>query len=218
MTIPQPTATDTPATFPESTTGAPAGRALASAIAVFLGGYLLLASFAGTQLMQVSLNLLAPLSGRPTLDLPAAYAVLVVLQFLFAMIVVVVGLNLGRGPAGGRLLASGLVVVGSLLTFVVLGARLSGLLNFPGGQAGIPFQMVVANYWFSIVLIVGVAWLLTRGARLGWLSLLPVLLLIPLPVVFALNGIESGISTLVLYLVSGLIGAGIIAAGRPLRD
>lgn len=218
MTIPQPTTTDTSTTFPESRTVAPAGRGLASAVAVFLGGYLLLASFAGTQLMQVSLNLLAPLSGRPTLDIPAAYAVLVVLQFLFAIVVIVVGLTLGRGPAGGRLLASGLVVGGSLLTFVVLGARLSGLLNFPGGQAGIPFQMLFANYWFSIVLVVGVAWLLTRGARLGWLSLLPVLLLVPLPVVFALNGIESAISTLVLYLVSGLVGAGIIAAGRPLQD
>jgi hypothetical protein len=218
MTIPQQATSDTATTFPESPVAVPGGRGLASAIAVYLGGYLLLASFAGTQLMQVSLNLLAPLAGRPTLDIPAAYAVLFVLQFLFAIVVIVVGLNLGRGPAGGRLLGSGLVVVGSLLTFVVLGARLSGLLNFPGGQAGMPFQMLFANYWFSIVLVVGVAWLISRGARKGWLSLLPVLLLIPLPVVFAMNGIESAISTLVLYLVSGLVGAGIIAAGRPLRD
>lgn len=193
------------------------GRALASAIAVFLGGYLLLAGFGGF-LGQTSLSLFGTLAGRPSPEYPASIMVLAVLQFLFAMIVVVVGLFLGRGSSTGAVVGSIVVVVGSILTFAFIGMRLNGLLPFPGGPSGIPFQAVFANSWFAIVLFVGIAWLLTRRARVGWLALLGTLVLVPVPIALQFAGVETGIVQIVMYLLSGLVGAGIILAGRPFRD
>ncbi len=192
------------------------GRNLASAIAVFLGGYLLLAGFSGF-LGQTSMSLFANLSGRGGPEYPASIMVLAVLQFLFALIVVVVGLFLGDGPVTGKLVGAIVVVVGSILTFVFLGLWTNGIVNFPGGQAGIPFRAVFANTWFAIVLFGGIAWLLARGARLGWLTLLATLILIPIPTAFVFAGVESGIVQIVMYLLCGIVGVGIILAGRPLR-
>ena len=193
------------------------GRSLASAVAVFLGGYLLLASFAGL-LGNVALIVVAALSGRPSPELPTSTIVLLVLQFLFAIGVVVAGLLVGPGPVLGRALGTVLVVAGSLLTFVTVGLRFNGLLPFPGGRDGLPYQAVFANPWFAIVLVVGIAWLLSRGARLGWLSLLGTVVLIPLPVTMMLANAENGVVQIVMFLLSGLVGAGIILAGRPWRD
>lgn len=194
----------------------PAGS-LASAIAVFLGGYLLLAGFSGF-LGQTALSLFATLGGRPGPEYPVTTMVLAVLQFLFAIGVVVAGLLLGRRSTTGTLLGILVVVVGSLLTFAFLGLRFNGLLPIPGGQAGIPFNAVFVNSWFAIVFFVGVGWLLTRGARLGWLSILGTLVLIPIPIAFQFAGFESGVVQIVMYLLSGIVGAGIILAGRPLQD
>lgn len=213
MTIPHPPLSDSA----DGAVPAPGGRGLASAIAVFLGGYLMLASFAGTGITSVAMNLFASIDDRPGVGIPVSYAVLAVLQFGFALVVVVVGLLLGRGAVAGRLVGSALVVIGSLVLFLVLGARLSGMLRFPSGEAGLPFQMFFANPWFSVVLVVGVAWLLGRRARLGWLSLIAVVVLIPLPAMFVLNGIEAGVIQIVMFAVSAIVGAGIIAAGRPWR-
>lgn len=220
MTIPQPTP---PSPYPAEETGYPAptvgrpGRSLAAAIAVFLGGYLLLASFAG-QLGMVSWSIVAGITGRPSPDIPAATAMLLVLQFLFAIVVVVAGLILANGSAVGRLIGAILVLVGSLLTFTFIGLRISGFPLFPGGREGIPFQAVFHNSWFAIVLVVGVAWLLARRAKLGWLSLLGTLVLIPVPTAFVYAGVESGVVQIVMFLLSGIVGAGIILAGRPWRD
>jgi hypothetical protein len=193
------------------------GRSLAGAIAVFLGGYLLLAGFAGF-LGQTSLVLFSAVAGRPGPEYPGGIMALAVLQFVFALIVVVVGLFLGRLSASGALIGAVVVVVGSLLTFAFIGMRLTGLLPFPGGRDGIPFQAAFANPWFAIVLFVGVAWLLSRRAGLGWLSLLGTLLLIPVPIALQFGGVESGIIQIVMFLLSGVVGAGIILAGRPFRD
>jgi hypothetical protein len=193
------------------------GRNLASAIAVFLGGYLLLASFSGF-LGQTSLSLFADLVGRGGPQYPVSIMVLAVLQFLFAMIVVIAGLLLGNGPAIGKLVGAIVVVVGNILTFVALGLWFNGLLPFPDGPADIPFRAVFTNTWFAIVFFVGVAWLLSRRAGLGWLSLLGTLLLIPVPTALLFAGVESGAIQIVMYLICGIVGVGIILAGRPLRD
>jgi len=52
----------------------------------------------------------------------------------------------------------------------------------------------------------------------GWLALLGALVLIPLPIGLTSAGVEASIATLVLFGLSGVIGAAIILAGRPLRD
>jgi hypothetical protein len=193
------------------------GRGLAGAIAVFLGGYLLLAGFSGL-LGQASLSLFATLSGRPGPEYPGGLMTLAVLQFLFALIVVVGGLLIGRVSTTGALVGAIVVVVGGILTFVVLGLRLNGLLPFPGGRDGIPFQAVFANPWFAIVLFVGVGWLLARRAGIGWLTLLGAVLLIPGPIALQFANVESGIIQIVMFLLAGVVGAGIVFAGRPLRD
>ncbi len=68
------------------------------------------------------------------------------------------------------------------------------------------------------MLVVGVAWLLTRRARLGWLSILGTLVLIPVPIALAFANVESGVQQIILFLLAAIVGAGIILAGRPLRD
>lgn len=199
------------------TAAARPGRGLAGAIAVYLGGYLLLAGFSGF-LGQTSLALFSALAGRPGPEYPAAIMALAVLQFLFALVVVVAGLLIGRRSVVGALIGAVVVVVGALLTFLVIGMRLTGLLPFPGGPAGVPFQAVFANPWFAIVLFGGVAWLLARRAGLGWLALLGTLLLIPVPIALQFGGVESGVIQIVMFVLSGIVGAGIVLAGRPLRD
>lgn len=192
-------------------------RGLAGAIAVFLGGYLLLAAFAGF-LAQASLTLFSGLAGRPGPDYPDSIVALAILQFLFALVVVVTGLVLAARSRSGALIGAIVVVLGAVGTFLVLGGRLSGAMPFPGGPAGVPVQAVFANPWFAIVLFVGVAWLLARRARLGWLALLGALVLIPVPTALQFGGVESGVVQIVMLLLSGIVGGGIIAAGRPLRD
>ena len=216
MTIPQ----QTPLPSPVAGAGHPVrrpGRSLASAVAVFLGGYLLLASFA-SQLGIVSWSLFAGLVGRGSAEVPPDTALLVVLQFLFAIGVVAAGLLLGDGPTVGRVLGVVVVAVGSLLTFAFVGLWISGAVPFPSGRDGIPFRAVFANTWFAVVLVVGVAWLLTRRARLGWLSLLGTLILIPVPIALQFAGAQGYAINLVMFVLSGLVGAAIILAGRPLRD
>lgn len=194
-----------------------AGRTLAAAIAVFLGGYLLLNAFAG-QLVVATSSALSGITGRPSPYLPETVVLLYVSQFLFALVVVVAGLLLAEGPRTGRLIGAAVVVVTSIVTLLLLALRISGITPFPGGRAGIPFQALFNNHWFAIVLFVGFAWLLTRQARLGWLALLATLVLVPIPIALAFAGADAGVTQLVMYLLSGLVGAGIILAGRPWRD
>lgn len=194
------------------------GRTLAGAVAVYLGGYLLLLSLAASQLASVGMNVLNAIAGRPQIGIPFSFGVLLVLQFAFAIAAVVAGLMLTSGPIGGRVAGAALVVVGSVVIFLVLAARMSGVVDFPGGQAGIPFQALFANAWFGVVLVVGVAWLLSRRAGAGWLALLGALVLVPVPIALALNGVESGVAQIVLFALAAAVGLGIIAGGRPLRD
>ncbi|MEO5534248.1 MAG: hypothetical protein ABIR17_03870 [Pseudolysinimonas sp.] len=194
------------------------GRSLASAIAVYLGGYLLLSVFTNGELSRVSGNLFGAVLDRPTPELQSDQVALYVAHSVFALAVVVAGLFLGRGPLVGRVVGSIIVVVGSTATFVVLGLRVTVGLPFPTGRDAIPFDMVFANPWFATVLFVGVAWLLTRRARLGWLAIVGVVVLIPLPLWMAFAHISSGTSSLILLTLSAIVGAGIILAGRPLRD
>lgn len=213
MTIPH---ADAPAYTHERPAIRP-GRTLAAAVAVFLGGYLLLDAYAG-QLVVGMASVLSGITGRPAPYLPETAVLLFVSQFLFALIVVVVGLLLAEGSLAGRLVGALLVVVSSIVTLLILSLRISGVSPFPGGRDGIPFQAIFANSWFAVVLFVGIAWLLARRAKLGWLALLATLLLIPVPTALWIAGVEAAVVQLVMYLLSGVVGAGIILAGRPFRD
>lgn len=133
-------------------------------------------------------------------------------QLIFAVAVVVVGYFLSSAPVSRKFIASLLVVVVVPLFLVVQVGRLTGSI---GG--GIPLSITLANPAFMTVLSVGAGWLIARGARLGWLALLLTVVLIPIQFVFAMAAVGGVISQIVVLVVSAIIGAVIIAAGRPLR-
>lgn len=180
------------------------GRALASAVAVFLGGYLVLSALGG-QLV----NALAGFSGAgPEL------AVLFVLQLVFALAVVIGGYFLAPASAGRKLVASAIVVLGVILVIALMITRLTGSL---GPIGGIPTMITLANPAFMTVLLVGAGWLIVRSARLGWLTLLAAAVLIPIQLIMNLNGIGFAITQIVVLFFALVVGAAVIAAGRPAR-
>jgi hypothetical protein len=189
------------APFPTSTVNY---RTLASAIAVFLGGYLVVSALTG--------QLVVIVSGISSL--PVEYALLTITQALFAVAVVVGGLMLAPAPIATRLLASAIVVVIVVVCAASAAARITGTF----GSVGVPVSMTLANGYFMAVLAIGAAWLIVRSARMGWLAALATVVLIPIPYLFAVSGIPTGYMQLVALVLCALIGAGIVLAGRPLRD
>jgi hypothetical protein len=190
---------------PAPTVAVPAdrSRALASAVAVYLGGYLILLAFSS----QIALAL------SSLGNLPPTYTALLLAQLIFAVVVVVVGLFLAPASAGRKVIASAIVVAGVVIALVSVILRVTG--GFAG--AGVPVSLTVANTTFMTVLAVGAGWLIVRSATAGWLALLLALVLVPLPYVFALSGLESALIQFIALGVAAAIGAVIIWAGRPLR-
>lgn len=178
------------------------GRLLASAIAVFLGGYLLISAVGG----QLPIALSGYTGGGPEL------AVLLLLQLAFAVAVVLTGFFLAPGAVGLKLIASAIVVVGVTITVVILVARINGSIS-----AGIPLLSTLANPYFMTVAVVGAAWLVVRSARLGWLALLATILLIPIPTLMTTMGVTFATAQILILFVAAIVGVGIIAAGRPAR-
>ena len=179
-------------------------RTLASAITVFLGGYLLISSLSGQlgySISSISRN-------------PIEVTAYLVLQALFALLVVVVGFVLAAAPIGTRLIAAGVVFASALIVLVTQAVTLTG--SF--GASAVPARATFGNAYFMTLLAVGAGWLVVRRARLGWLALLAALVLIPVPYLLVLSNVPSIITQIVSLTLSAVVGAGIIAAGRPLRD
>lgn len=179
-------------------------RTLASAITVYLGGYLVISSLTGQLAFMVS----------GIQSTPLEVSVYFVLQALFAVAVVIAGLLLAQAPVGARLIASGIVVVAVIICVVTQVIRLtSGM-----GAIGLPASLTIGNGHVMALLGIGAAWLIVRSARLGWLTLLGAFVLVPVPYLMAMSNIPSVINQVVALLLSAIIGAAIILAGRPLRD
>jgi len=179
-------------------------RTLAGAISVFVGGYLVTAALTG----QLALFL----GGRMQVDIEVI--VLLVSQAIFALAVVIVGLSLVRASVTARLIATVVLVAVVVIAVATQSARLNGNV----GPASMPLSFTLANPYFMGALGVGAAWLIVRSARLGWLAILAAAILIPLPFAFAYAGIAGALTQTVLLALSGLILAGIVFAGRPLRE
>jgi len=176
------------------------GSALAAAVALYLGGYLVLFALSG-QLVSA----LAGFGGGPE------YLPLFGGQALFAVVAVIVGLLLAPAVASRKIIAILVVVVGVGAT---LGAEVARLTSNVGG---VPLSMTLGNPYFMTVLVLGAAWLIVRYARLGWLALLLAFVLIPLPYLFSFAGISLAITQPVLLIITGIIGLAILAAGRGPR-
>ena len=179
-------------------------RTLASAITVYLGGYLLISALSG----QLAYSLSG--SSRNPIELTA----FLVLQALFAVLVVVVGLMLAAAPMATRMIAAAIVIVSALIVIFTQAVSLTGAL----GAGAIPSRMVFGNAHFMLVFAIGAAWLIVRAARIGWLALIAAFVLIPVPYTLVLANIPSIITQMVVLALSAIIGAAIIIAGRPLRD
>lgn len=179
------------------------GRAWLSGALVFVGGYLVLLALTS----QLVTQLAGFGAGSPV------FTVLLLAQLAFAVAVVVVGLLGTPGPLAGRLVGALVVVVGVPILVAVLTLRISGALRL-----GAESSFTVGNPWLMTVLLVGAAWLLARGARLGWLALLAVVVLSPVPFWLVTAGADAGVVPLVMYALTALVGAGILLAGRPWRD
>lgn len=180
------------------------GRAFLAAALVFVGGYLVIAALNG-----FLVNVVAGLGQSSP-----AIAALVVGQFVFALLVVVAGLFATPGALGGRVAGAALVVVVVVIVLLLVASRINGLLRVPPLAA----QMTFANVWLMTVLVIGIAWLIVRRARLGWLALLGVVVLAPVPYLLTFAGVESAIVQILMFVLSALVGAGILAAGRPWDD
>jgi len=179
-------------------------RTLASAITVYLGGYLLISALSG----QLAYSLSG--SSRNPIELTA----FLVLQALFAVLVVVVGLMLAAAPMATRMIAAAIVIVSALIVIFTQAVSLTGAL----GAGAIPSRMVFGNAHFMLVFAIGAGWLIARAARIGWLALIAAFVLIPVPYTLVLASIPSIITQMVVLALSAIIGAAIIIAGRPLRD
>lgn len=178
------------------------GRSLASGIAVFLGGYLLLLA-----LISPLVGALAGFTGSGP-----GYTALLLLQLGFALLVVIGGFWIAPAAAGRKVAASVLVLVVTVLVLVVSVARISGSLRL--GQ--LP-TFTFANPWFMAVLAVGAGWLIVRSARAGWLAVLLALVLSPLPFAFAIAGLDTAITQILMLTATLVAGLGILLAGRPGR-
>jgi hypothetical protein len=176
------------------------GNVLAAAVAVFLGGYILVQSLTG-QLPTA----LTGFAGQ------AEVLPLLIGQLVFALAAVIVGLCLAPASGARKLVASVVVVVGTVIAIAVETARLTS------GFGGIPATLTLANAYFMVALFLGAAWLIVRSARLGWLTLLLTLVLVPLPYFFALQSVQFAISQPILLIVLGIVGVVILLAGRPRR-
>lgn len=177
------------------------GSVAASAVAVYLGGYILVLALTNS----LATALIGYGAGPDVIALLLG-------QLLFAVVVVIVGFCLAPAPAARKLVASLIVVVGVIATVASQTARLTS------SAGGIPLGVTLANQFFMVALIVGAGWLIVRFARLGWLALLLTVVLIPLPYAFSYLGVTAGISQGVLFVLLGVVGAVILLAGRPWRQ
>lgn len=176
------------------------GSALACAVALFLGGYILIAA--------LSSQLAAALAG---FGAGPEYLPLFFGQLLFAVLAVVVGLLLAPAEASRKVIAIVVVVVAVAATLAAETVRLSS------NVGGIPLSITLANPYFMVVLSLGIAWLIVRHARLGWLALLLAFVLIPIPYLLTFAGLSVAITQPVLLIVTGIVGLVILVAGRGPR-
>lgn len=175
---------------------------MTAAVLAFLGGHLVISPF----LSSLPMTVVGFGAGTPAL------VALLVGQFAFALLVVLAGILVAPASAGAKVVASAVVVAGLVISLVLIAARLSGTLGLPREAS------FVLDPFFLTLLVIGVAWLIVRRARLGWLALVPVVVTAPVPFLITFAGLEGAFTPLVMFTLSGVIGAGIIVAGRPWRD
>lgn len=201
-------ATPDAAPAPAPPTASP-GRVLLTAAAVLAGSLLLLWSIVGPFIMAWA-AIVPGLTFVPQVGTEAVPTVL--LLWGAGVALVVAGLLATRGPLAGRIAGAVVVVLGAVAVPVIMMMRTFGDLRLDPTAT-----MVLGNPWALIVFAVGVGWLLARGARLGWLTLLAVVPLVPTPLQLVLAGSGYAVLQAVLWPLAVVALVVILLLGRSLR-
>ncbi|MEO8261933.1 MAG: hypothetical protein ABI566_05120 [Pseudolysinimonas sp.] len=176
------------------------GRYGAAITALVLGGYLLL----NANVSQLAIALGGVSSFAPE---QTAYFLL---QFVFAVAVILFGLAVAPATSGRRVIAVVLVLVLVLVWLVLVVARLTG--------AGGPMPFVsgfVTPSSFIVPLVTALGWLIVRERpAVSYLFLLLAILGGVVPFALAFNGAPALLSQLVLIPLAGALGVAIAWLAR----
>ncbi len=178
-------------------------RWLLAGVIGILGGYLTIGAAIG--------GLLNALSGFG--GFPPEFTALLVAQAVFAIAVTAFAYAVAPGSASRRILAIVIFALGVVGTVALMFGRI---------YAGLPIPGTISNFLinpFFLVLFFGaLGWLLASGARpLAFVGLLLTLIVLPLNFVFLINGVGSGISTAVQYVLALVVAVVILLISRPAR-
>lgn len=176
------------------------GRYGASVVAMLLGGYLLLNS----NLTQLAIGI----SG--VASFPPEQTAIFLLQFLFAVVVVLFGLAVAPGATGRRVIAAVVVLVLILLWTMLYTARISG--------AGGPLPFFAGFFTapsFIVSLALPAGWLIVRE-RPGLTFLFLILSVLGglIPFLFVLGSAPSFVMQLLLAPLALVLGVGIAWLAR----
>ena len=174
-------------------------RWLLALVTVSLGGYLLVLSLAG-QFVQLFTGI----------RIEVSYGALLVLQLLFAVAVVLLGLFFAPASLTRRSIAGAIVAVVVLLTVVLQAVRLTTGL----GAASVFIGFTFADAFVMLPLALGAAWLVVR-ARPGLAFAALALVMIPALAHWGLlvNGVDSATTQIIMLILGVLVAAGIGWAG-----
>jgi hypothetical protein len=172
----------------------------ASLVAVLLGGYLLL--FANVS--QVTLGL----SGR---GFPLEQTVYLLIQYLFAVLVVVVGLLIAPGTQGRRVFAVVAVLIVLVVWTLLVSARMTGAASpLPAFVTGFVVSPV-----FIVPLVTTLGWLIVRERpAVSYLLLVATLFGGTISFAATLNAVPAIVTMLIAPPIAGAIGIGIAWGAR----
>jgi hypothetical protein len=173
----------------------------ASLVAVLLGSYLLL----NANVSQVAVALAGLASMPPTVT------ALLMLQFVFAGLVLVAGVLIHPATPTRRLIAAAVIVIGLVLWFVLSSARITGALRLP------PLSLAVLAPSFAVTVIATAVWLIVRE-RPGVSYLLLILVLAGgfIPYALVMANVDSGTSQLAVTPIAAILGIGIAWLARAI--
>jgi hypothetical protein len=172
----------------------------ASVVSLVLGGYLLLN--ANIAQLAVALGGIA--------NYPIEQVAYFVVQYLFAILVVLFGFAVAPATSGRRVIAVVVALVLIIVWTLLFTARLTGA----GGP--LPFASgFFTSPAFLVPLVIGLGWLIVRE-RPGVTYLFLLLSLIggAVPFLFVLNAAPAIASQFVSWLVAGIVGVGIAWLAR----
>ncbi|MGN6501349.1 MAG: hypothetical protein ACTHKX_00395 [Pseudolysinimonas sp.] len=175
------------------------GRYGASLVAMVLGGYLLVVS----NVSQLAIGLAGLAS------YPAQQTALFLMQYRFAIAVVVFGLAVAPGALGRRVIAIVVVLVLILIWTLIFMARLTGSVPLPYASG------VITAPAFIVALALPAGWLIVRERPgVSYLFLLASILAGLVPFLFVLAAAPVGVTQWTMAPLALIVGVGIAWAAR----